>query len=115
MEDLFSKFLNKLVINRTKSINETIDEINKVFKIKNIELSENQKVKIVEKIYIISNQLKNIDIELNDLLININNLNNIEIPIDISSKLYEEIQFKENMKELLPIYCYLFYLKLLEN
>ena len=115
MEDLFESFLNKLIINKTDNLKSTITNIKTIFNLKNKNLSENQRIKIAEKIYLISKQLHSINLELNDLLVDINNLNNIEIPNDISSKIIEEIEFKENIKELLPIYFYLFFLKLLEN
>lgn len=115
MDDLFSEFIKKLLIKKTTNFLENSENLKIIFNLKSKDLNENQKVNIVEKIYLISKNLEDINEQLNNLILNINQLNNLEIPIEISSQINEEIQFKENINELLPIYCYLLYLKLLDN
>lgn len=114
MDNLFSEFIKKLIINKTTKIIENSENLKSIFN-NNKDQHENKCIRIIEQIYLISKDLEKIIENLEELQSNIYNSNNFEIPNNISSKIKEEIQFKENINELLPIYCYLLYLKLLEN
>lgn len=111
MEDLFTEFQNKLLKNKITKLNENSITLNHILRLKFSQISDTQKLKIIEKIYLISQSLETINNELEEFSENINTLSPIDIPNELSQKILEELEFKDKIQELLPIYCYLFLMK----